>query len=161
MYRVITGVDKERKREEEERRRLREFFEQLDGLLLNYVMEASRRQMVTTPATKEDLEEFTELVTYTQKNKETGEEKENDSNNCAVCQEKFLDQEELRQIHLCHHQFHSACVDPWLLKCSKYCPLCRKSITETRDSAQNRPLNILRRQFSSGNTNRHTSDQES
>jgi len=114
--------------------------------------------MVTTPATKEDLDEFTDLVTYAQKD---GEEKENDSNNCAVCQEKFVDQDELREINLCHHQFHSVCVDQWLLKCSKYCPLCRKSITETRDNAQNRPFNILRRQFSSGNTNHHTSDQES
>lgn len=46
---------------------------------------------------------------------------------CAVCQEDVQEGERIRAIQDCHHAFHSACVDPWLLK-KGTCPVCRASL---------------------------------
>jgi hypothetical protein len=43
---------------------------------------------------------------------------------CAVCQEDFCGNELHRELP-CTHTFHAACVDPWLLRRSPTCPLCR------------------------------------
>ncbi|KAK9239447.1 hypothetical protein V1525DRAFT_37386 [Lipomyces kononenkoae] len=46
------------------------------------------------------------------------------TNGCTICFEPFLPGEDLRVLP-CHHGFHAACVDPWLLNSSSQCPLCR------------------------------------
>ncbi|KAI8603097.1 hypothetical protein EDD21DRAFT_413348 [Dissophora ornata] len=43
---------------------------------------------------------------------------------CAVCLEEFEDGEELR-ILPCRHEFHCECIDPWLVRKSSTCPLCK------------------------------------
>ncbi|KAJ8104245.1 hypothetical protein POJ06DRAFT_279736 [Lipomyces tetrasporus] len=43
---------------------------------------------------------------------------------CPICFEPFLPGQDLRVLP-CHHGFHAACVDPWLLNSSSQCPLCR------------------------------------
>ncbi|KAK9324968.1 hypothetical protein V1517DRAFT_315622 [Lipomyces orientalis] len=43
---------------------------------------------------------------------------------CPICFEAFLPGQDLRVLP-CHHGFHAACVDPWLLNSSSQCPLCR------------------------------------
>ncbi|KAK9480432.1 hypothetical protein V1514DRAFT_169777 [Lipomyces japonicus] len=43
---------------------------------------------------------------------------------CPICFESFQPGQELRLLP-CHHGFHAACVDPWLLTTSSQCPLCR------------------------------------
>ncbi|XP_020085354.1 E3 ubiquitin-protein ligase ATL4-like isoform X3 [Ananas comosus] len=49
------------------------------------------------------------------------------SPDCAVCQEPFRPDDELRLLPACRHAFHSRCVDPWL-RSTLLCPLCRSSI---------------------------------
>lgn len=46
---------------------------------------------------------------------------------CPICLLEFEDGDDLRVLP-CEgqHQFHQACVDPWLLRVSTSCPLCRK-----------------------------------
>jgi hypothetical protein len=48
---------------------------------------------------------------------------------CAVCQEHFQDGENVRRLP-CNHQFHTACVDPWLQMHAR-CPLCNSQMPGT------------------------------
>uniref|UniRef100_UPI00358FA1EF E3 ubiquitin-protein ligase znrf3-like isoform X2 n=1 Tax=Myxine glutinosa TaxID=7769 RepID=UPI00358FA1EF len=47
---------------------------------------------------------------------------------CAICLEDFNHGQELRVLP-CNHEFHKACVDPWLFQ-HQTCPLCMYNITE-------------------------------
>lgn len=50
---------------------------------------------------------------------------ETDNNlGCSICTEDFERGQDIRVLP-CNHQFHPACVDPWLLDVSGTCPLCR------------------------------------
>jgi hypothetical protein len=41
---------------------------------------------------------------------------------CSICTEDFAMGEDVRVLP-CHHQYHPACIDPWLLNVSGTCPL--------------------------------------
>jgi len=43
---------------------------------------------------------------------------------CSICIDEYDDESEIRQLN-CNHVFHITCIDPWLLKESYKCPLCR------------------------------------
>jgi hypothetical protein len=43
---------------------------------------------------------------------------------CSICTDDFERGQDIRVLP-CNHQFHPACVDPWLLNVSGTCPLCR------------------------------------
>lgn len=49
---------------------------------------------------------------------------------CAVCQEKLVLEEEVRQLP-CRHYFHFDCIEPWL-KQHDSCPVCRLSLSSTQ-----------------------------
>lgn len=49
---------------------------------------------------------------------------------CAVCLEKFQEDESLRLLPKCSHVFHTECIDVWFLSHST-CPLCRMSLKPT------------------------------
>jgi hypothetical protein len=49
---------------------------------------------------------------------------------CAVCLDEFENGDRLRQLTLCGHQFHTACLDEWLGQHDN-CPLCRAPIEAT------------------------------
>ncbi|BFZ61382.1 hypothetical protein YB2330_002447 [Saitoella coloradoensis] len=59
---------------------------------------------------------------------------------CAICMEEFENGEELRVLP-CEHQFHPACVDPWLLNVSSLCPLCRQDVRQTPEERAQAQLN--------------------
>jgi len=52
---------------------------------------------------------------------------------CAICLEDFVESEKLRELP-CKHAFHSRCIDPWLLKNKKSCPLCKRKVGPSNGS---------------------------
>lgn len=52
---------------------------------------------------------------------------------CPVCLSAFIDGEDIRQIALCKHSFHSSCVDAWL-RSHPSCPVCRVCIGSKKSS---------------------------
>ncbi|KAL2484865.1 RING-H2 finger protein ATL32 [Abeliophyllum distichum] len=46
---------------------------------------------------------------------------------CAICLSMFQQEEKVKVLPICHHGFHSECVDKWLRTRSS-CPLCRALI---------------------------------
>lgn len=48
--------------------------------------------------------------------------KEGDHLQCSICHEDFATGEDVRVLP-CHHKYHPACIDPWLLDISGTCPL--------------------------------------
>ena len=49
---------------------------------------------------------------------------------CTVCQDRMRQGEEIRKLTSCNHEFHTTCVDNWLLNRSVFCPTCRHDIRE-------------------------------
>lgn len=56
---------------------------------------------------------------------------------CPVCLSVFADGEEVRQLCVCKHSFHSSCINMWF-KDHSNCPICRANITVDRSSGNNR-----------------------
>ncbi|ODN03499.1 E3 ubiquitin-protein ligase RNF13 [Orchesella cincta] len=67
---------------------------------------------------------------------------------CAVCLDDFVEQEKIR-ILPCYHGYHIQCIDHWLTKGRRVCPICKRKVivaderfsdsdTETED--ENAPL---------------------
>jgi hypothetical protein len=67
--------------------------------------------------TDEQLRNNTTVVTLT----------EDKSDNCAICQDPLLKDQETRTINHCHHMFHQTCVDTWFQR-NIHCPNCRHDI---------------------------------
>jgi len=59
---------------------------------------------------------------------------------CSICTEDFTTGEDVRVLP-CHHKYHPACIDPWLLNVSGTCPLCRHDLrpTTSQNSGPNDP----------------------
>ena len=75
---------------------------------------------VKTIATEDILNKNTTVDVYKNVNKELREK----HTTCAICIDDFNDESNIRIIK-CSHVFHKDCIDPWLLKESYKCPVCR------------------------------------
>lgn len=59
---------------------------------------------------------------------------EEENQGCSICTDDFEKGQDIRVLP-CNHQFHPACVDPWLLDVSGTCPLCRVDLNPSTDTA--------------------------
>uniref|UniRef100_A0A5B7BT22 RING-type E3 ubiquitin transferase n=1 Tax=Davidia involucrata TaxID=16924 RepID=A0A5B7BT22_DAVIN len=56
-----------------------------------------------------------------------------DDADCCICLAIFQDGDKVKMLPVCHHCYHSECVDKWLTAQSN-CPLCRASLLSDSDS---------------------------
>ena len=70
---------------------------------------------------KVDLDENTKVMSFN----ELSDDIKTKYNTCFICLADFDKDDSIRQIK-CEHIFHKVCIDPWLLKENKTCPVCRK-----------------------------------
>jgi len=43
---------------------------------------------------------------------------------CAICLDDFEVGSQVRHLP-CNHEFHQVCIDPWLMKHNRFCPVCK------------------------------------
>ncbi|KAL6987576.1 RING-type E3 ubiquitin transferase [Sarracenia purpurea var. burkii] len=72
-----------------------------------------------------DLEQLVSSVAYKKVVIHGGESF--DGGDCPVCLTAFVEGEIIREVNICKHLFHAACIDMWLFSHSN-CPVCRAII---------------------------------
>ena len=95
------------------------------------------------PLTKRELQELTRVIPYRsvggiggvgRAEDEEGEEEAP----CSICLQEYEAGEKLRRLP-CGHVFHRDCVDEWLLGESKLCPMCKSSVVDAAQVADEAP----------------------
>lgn len=54
---------------------------------------------------------------------------DDETTQCSVCQEEYVDGQAIRVLNHCNHEFHRNCIDPWFER-NVHCPVCRHDIRE-------------------------------
>lgn len=79
---------------------------------------------------------------------------------CAICLEDYENGEKLRVLP-CAHAYHCKCIDPWLTKRKKTCPVCKRKVipganpdSDSESSDEEGPSTSERTPLLAGNNNR-------
>lgn len=116
-------------------------FNFLNNLLPNPNLESIEFSMDLEPvhvgASLEHLRSNTEIIIYNNSEDDT-------STICSICQLNLQNNDILRKLKSCSHQFHLNCVDQWFEK-NVFCPICRTDVRES-DNNQSIDQNINSRQ---------------
>lgn len=62
---------------------------------------------------------------------------------CPICLEDYQERDKLRLL-TCNHAFHTKCIDPWLLRNRRRCPVCNGQVifSNERDTSQQHGENV-------------------
>ena len=55
---------------------------------------------------------------------------------CAICCSELKDGDTVRLLPCGHNTFHTDCLDDWLVKYQRSCPLCRRNVTKKKTKVQ-------------------------
>ena len=77
------------------------------------------------------------------------DDEEGDVRTCGICLEPMNEAASLAQL-MCGHEFHTACIIPWIQQCKTTCPMCRQDGTSretgsTSESAYSRNMRNYRK----------------
>lgn len=60
---------------------------------------------------------------------------------CSICLEDYREGENLKVLP-CKHEFHSSCVDSWLIRWGTFCPVCRHDIRRSTSNEGNEQVHV-------------------
>ena len=89
---------------------------------LSNLLNSRGRYPVATGVTLNEIRTNTELHAI---NNESDSEE-----TCSICRGDYSDNNIVRMINVCDHQFHSSCLDNWLSR-NRTCPLCRANVVQS------------------------------
>ena len=61
------------------------------------------------------------------------------TDDCSICQDGMIQNEEIRTINHCGHKFHKDCIDIWF-QTNVRCPICRHDIRENTVQSESHPV---------------------
>ncbi|KAL8583038.1 hypothetical protein ACOMHN_051202 [Nucella lapillus] len=106
-------------------------------LMLSFVVKARMRNGEWGPADQE-LEASLRRLAYRalalMQTHKYGSLMDRGQDTCAICLEPFFPKQKLRVLP-CQHQYHTRCVDPWLVN-NRTCPLCKLNIIDQLDEEE-------------------------
>ena len=79
-------------------------------------------QQNTRGLTLTEINQNTEIYTYSNNDEDAEEEQ-----CCSICREEYDEEDIIRKLNMCNHEFHRICIDEWLTA-NRNCPMCRTSI---------------------------------
>ncbi|KAJ4890104.1 RING-H2 finger protein ATL18 [Raphanus sativus] len=71
------------------------------------------------------------------------EKKKGEEMCCSICLMDYEDEDAVTHLPRCNHLFHVHCIEPWLLRGSLTCPLCRSFVfSPTPSHPNNNVINV-------------------